>query len=142
MSHRGSKKKENIQNLTAKMMGTSGPAVKVWSHEGFILTSKIATDHLLRPKRMCPMRLQNCFQGQMKGFSWCQRYKYPKSIAKLNPSYQVWSHGGFTLKKRTLNRHFPRPAETDPYVSKHLNAALPKYLIHHDSHQAVLHKHT
>ena len=53
----------------------------------------------------------------MKGFSWCRRYKYPKSIAKLNLSYQVWSHGGFTFKKkRTLNRHFPRPAETDPYM--------------------------
>ena len=36
-------------------------------------------------------------------------------IVKLNLSYQVWSHGGFTFKKkRTLNRHFPRLAETDP----------------------------
>ena len=49
---------------------------------------------------MCPTRLQKVFQGQMKGFSWCGRYKYPKSDAKLNLSYQVWSHGGFAFKKK------------------------------------------
>ena len=31
-------------------------------------------------------------------------------------SHQVWSHGGPTFKKkRTLNGHFSRPAQTDPY---------------------------
>ena len=38
-------------------------------------------------------------------------------LAPLNDFYQVWSHGGHTFKKkRMLSRHFPRPAETDPYM--------------------------
>ena len=48
---------------------------------------------------MCPTRLQFFFQDQMKGVSWCRRYEYPKSLAKLNLSYQVWSHRGFTFKR-------------------------------------------
>ena len=33
-------------------------------------------------------------------------------------SHQVWSHGGSTFKKNmTLNGHFSRPAETDPYTA-------------------------
>ena len=41
-------------------------------------------------------------QGQVKWFSGWRRYKYPKSIAKLNLSYQVLAHRSFTLKiKRT-----------------------------------------
>ena len=58
----------------------------------FILTSKIAKNHLMRPKRGCPTRLQKFFQGQLKGFLGSKRYKYPKLIAKLNLSYQVESH--------------------------------------------------
>ena len=51
------------------------------------------------------------FQGQLKG---CKRYKYLKSIAKFNLSYQVKSHGGFTFwKSMTRNSRFHRPAETD-----------------------------
>ena len=30
-------------------------------------------------------------------------------------SHQVWSHGGSTFKKMTLNGHLSRPAQTDPY---------------------------
>ena len=56
-------------------------------------------NRVMRPKRGCRKQLQKIFQGHMRGFSWCQRYKYPKSIAKLNLSYQVWSHGGFTFFK-------------------------------------------
>ena len=38
------------------------------------------------------------------------------TIEKTRLSHQVWSHGGSTFKKkRTLNGHFSRPAETDPY---------------------------
>ena len=43
--------------------------------------------------------------------------QYSKSIAKLNLSFQVWSHGGSTFKKkRTRNSYFPRLAYTDPCV--------------------------
>ena len=59
----------------------------------------------------------------MKGFLSSTRYKYPKSIAKLNLSNQVWSHQRSIFWKKYdtkflwRNKHFPRPAETDPYVS-------------------------
>ena len=70
----------------------------------------------MRQKRGYPTQLQNVFQGRLKGFSGSKRYKYPKSIAKLNLSYQVKSHERSTFRKNmTQNSHFPRPAETDPY---------------------------
>ena len=44
-------------------------------------------------------------------------YEKQLSIEKTRLSHQVWSHGGSTFKKkRILNGHFSRPAETDPYV--------------------------
>ena len=42
-------------------------------------------------------------------------YEKPLRIEKTRLSHQVWSHGGSTFKKRTLNGHFSRPAQTDPY---------------------------
>ena len=43
-------------------------------------------------------------------------YEKQLRIEKTRLSHQVWSHGGSTFKKkRTLNGHFSRPAETDPY---------------------------
>ena len=43
-------------------------------------------------------------------------YKKQLRIEKTRLSHQVWSHGGSTFKKkRRLNGHFSRPAETDPY---------------------------
>ena len=45
-------------------------------------------------------KTQKFHKGQMKVFLWCQRYKYPKSIAKLNLFYQVKSHGSSTFKKK------------------------------------------
>ena len=118
MSNGGSKKKKNHQNLKPKMMGTSNQVqLRSFSHtRALFLPLKIAKNHLMRPKRGCPTRLQKFFKGQLKGFSGSPRYKYPKSIAKLNLSYQVKSHEGSTFwKNMTRNRHFPRPAETDPY---------------------------
>ena len=50
-------------------------------------------------------------------FSACKTYEKQLRIEKTRLSHQVWSHGGSTFKKkRTLNGHFSRPAETDPYV--------------------------
>ena len=50
-------------------------------------------------------------------FSDSTTYEKQLRIEKTRLSHQVWSHGGSTLKKkRTLNGHFSRPAETDPYV--------------------------
>ena len=50
-------------------------------------------------------------------FSACETYEKQLRIEKTRLSHQVWSHGGSTFKKkRTLNGHFSRPAETDPYV--------------------------
>ena len=50
-------------------------------------------------------------------FSACETYEKQLRIEKTRLSHQVWSHGGSTLKKkRTLDGHFSRPAETDPYV--------------------------
>ena len=50
-------------------------------------------------------------------FSACTTYEKQLRIEKTRLSHQVWSHGGSTLKKkRTLNGHFSRPAETDPYM--------------------------
>ena len=47
-----------------------------------------------------------------------------------NFKHQVWSHGGSTFKKNmTLDGHFSRPAETDPYVSKHRGST---FVIWHD----------
>ena len=44
-------------------------------------------------------------------------YEKQLRIEKTRLSHQVWSHGGSTFKKNmTLNGHFSRPAETDPYV--------------------------
>ena len=49
-------------------------------------------------------------------FSAWETYEKQLRIEKTRLSHQVWSHGGSTLKKkRTLNGHFSRPAETDPY---------------------------
>ena len=49
-------------------------------------------------------------------FSACETYEKQLSIEKTRLSHHVWSHGGSTFKKkRTLNGHFSRPAETDPY---------------------------
>ena len=50
-------------------------------------------------------------------FLACKTYEKQLRIEKTRLSHQVWSHGGSTLKKkRTLNGHFSRPAETDPYA--------------------------
>ena len=50
-------------------------------------------------------------------FSAWETYEKQLRIEKTRLSHQVWSHGGSTLKKkRTLNGHFSRPAETDPYA--------------------------
>ena len=49
-------------------------------------------------------------------FSASKTYEKQLRIEKTRLSHQVWSHGGSTFKiKRTLNSHFSRPAETDPY---------------------------
>ena len=49
-------------------------------------------------------------------FLACKTYDKQLTIEKTGLSHQVWSHGGSTFKKkRTLNVHFSRPAETDPY---------------------------
>ena len=43
-------------------------------------------------------------------------YEKQLRIEKTRLSHQVWSHRGSTFKKNmTLNGHFSRPAETDPY---------------------------
>ena len=48
-----------------------------------------------------------------------ETYEKQLRIEKTRLSHQVWSHGGSTFKKkRTLNGHFPRPAETDPYMDQ------------------------
>ena len=50
-------------------------------------------------------------------FSASKTYEKQLRIEKTRLSHQVRSHGGSTFKKkRTLNGHFSRPAETDPYV--------------------------
>ena len=52
----------------------------------------------------------------MKVFLGSKGHNWPRSIEKLNISYQVWSHEGSTFwKNMTRNGHFSRPAETDPY---------------------------
>ena len=49
-------------------------------------------------------------------FSASKTYEKQLRIEKTRLSHQVWSHGGSTFKKNmTLNGHFSRPAETDPY---------------------------
>ena len=54
-------------------------------------------------------------------FLACKKYEKQLRIEKTRLSHQVWSHGGSTLKKkRTLNGHFSRPAETDPYAKASL----------------------
>ena len=50
-------------------------------------------------------------------FLACKTYEKQLRIEKTRLSHQIWSHGGSTLKKkRKLNGHFSRPAETDPYA--------------------------
>ena len=49
-------------------------------------------------------------------FSAWETYEKQLRIEKKRLSHQVWSNGGSTFKKNmTLNGHFSRPAETDPY---------------------------
>ena len=50
-------------------------------------------------------------------FSDSTTYEKQLRIEKTRLSHEVWSHGGSTLKKRTFNGHFSRPAQTDPYGS-------------------------
>ena len=60
------------------------------------------------------------FRGHVK-----VRYNLPRSIKQSNLSHQVLAYDGSPLKKKTQNRHFPRPRGTDIYVvSKSVNAAL------------------
>ena len=66
---------------------------------------------------------------------WHQLQTYEKQlrIEKTRLSHQVWSHGGSTLKKkRTLNGHFSRPAETDPYEDEGRN--IKRTIYFHSSH--------
>ena len=60
-------------------------------------------------------------------FSASTTYEKQLRIEKTRLSHQVWSHGGSTFKKkRTLNGHFSRPAETDPYMeTTHLKRGFP-----------------
>ena len=68
-------------------------------------------------------------RGPTKVFSASTTYKKQLRIEKTRLSHQVWSHGGSTFKKkRTLNGHFSRPAETDPYKQTKLNDLYPIYL--------------
>ena len=66
----GIQKKQKSSEFDAEDDGhiKMGPAVKVWSHEGFILTSKIAKKCLMRLKNGCSTGLQNLFERQEKGF--------------------------------------------------------------------------
>ena len=58
-------------------------------------------------------------------FSASTTYEKQLRIEKTRLSHQVWSHGGSTFKKkRTLNGHFSRPAETDPYDDRYLTLAI------------------
>ena len=94
MSNGGSKKKQKSSEFDAEddRHIKLGPAVKVWSHEGFILTSKIAKKCQKRLKNRCSTGLQKIVKGQMRVSLDSKRYKYPNAIAKLNLSYQVESH--------------------------------------------------
>ena len=66
-------------------------------------------------------------------FSACETYEKQLRIEKTRLSHQVWSHGGSTFKKkRTLNGHFSRPAETYPYVAF--------LVIGHDYHNLLWHR--
>ena len=54
-------------------------------------------------------------------FSAWETYEKQLRIEKTRLSHQVWSHGGSTFKKEmTLNGHFSRPAETDPYADQEI----------------------
>ena len=44
-------------------------------------------------------------------------YDKQLTVEKIGLSHQIWSRGGYTLKKRTLNSQNSRPAQTDPYAS-------------------------
>ena len=72
MSNRGSKKRGKSSEFDTEDDGhiKSGPVVKAWSHEGFMLTSKIAKKRLLRPKMRCPTRLQIFFLAFLCDFWW------------------------------------------------------------------------
>ena len=54
----------------------------------------------MRPKNGCPTRLQKKFQGHVKGFSGWQRYKSPKSIAKLNYFIRLNHTEALLLRKK------------------------------------------
>ena len=61
-------------------------------------------------------------------FSASTTYEKQLRIKKTRLSHQVWSHGGSTFKKNmTLNGHFSRPAQTDPYGG-HQGALCAEYL--------------
>ena len=60
----------------------SDPAAKVWPHEGFILTSKIAKNCLIKLKKRCSMGLQKNFQGHIKGSLGSKGHTWPGTIEK------------------------------------------------------------
>ena len=71
------------------------------------------------------------FHRSNQVFLECTTYDKQLTTERTGLPHQVWSHGGSTLKKRTLkhqggstlnkkrtlNGHFSRPAETDPYMN-------------------------
>ena len=98
MSNRGSKKGKSSE-FNAQDDGhiKSGPAVKVWSQEGFILTSK---NHQKLPNKA----KKKLFHGTLKKIPQsnervlgCKGHTWAETIEKSNKNYQVWSHEGSTF---------------------------------------------
>ena len=81
-------------------------------------TCILLTNNLIKNFNGCLKLTENGPTGPTKVFSACTTYEKQLRIEKTRLSHQVWSHGGSTFlkKKRTLNGHFSRPTETDPYA--------------------------
>ena len=119
MSNRGSKKRKVIRIWRWRW----------WSHhirsscEGIVTPGLYSylKNCLMMPKSGCPTRIQNCFQGQLKGFFSDYKIQISKINCKLNLFYQEKAHKRPNFKKSDAKQPFPPPctagpAETDPYM--------------------------
>ena len=74
------------------------------------------------------------------GWEWFQQYlsfdwKEKSTTYNFQDDWHISSCPGSTLKKRTLNGHFPRLAQTDPYVFRNcLVNSRPRPPHHHHHH--------
>ena len=119
MSYRGSKKKEKSSKFNCQDDGhiNSWPAVHLYLQGGSTLTSKIAENQILGQKYEI-FKNQKQLLGPEKKYFQTLRDIVSSEKLRILEKIKSFSHRNalFFFKKRPGFAHFPRPAETDPYM--------------------------